>query len=144
MPPRRGLFGRIANWFRGAPAQPEPQYEAPPVPEPPLRPLPPPPSAESEHDERMREIFEDITGTDYNYEEWREIYDPMSTVFMYHDTEEENDEEVEQYWDEFLRAYYLASAEPGSVSREQFHQDTGIPSSQVDWDLWKQIKRGTP
>jgi hypothetical protein len=92
----------------------------------------------------MREIFEDVTGTDYDYEEWREIYDPMSTVFMYHDTEEENDEEVEQYWDEFLRAYYLTSAEPGNVSRDQFHRDTGIPESRIDWDLWKNIKRGTP
>jgi hypothetical protein len=144
MPPRRGLFGRIADWFRGTPERPEPQYEPLPTPEPPLAPLPPPPSAESEHDQHMREIFEDVTGSDFEYDEWREVYDPMSLSLRYTGNDEEDDENVETYWDEFLRAYYLTSAEPGSVSREQFHQDTGIPESRIDWGLWKSIKRGTP
>jgi hypothetical protein len=104
----------------------------------PLRPLP----AHDAHEDRMREIFNDVAGG-YDYHEWREIYDPMSVVFEYHDTEDEDDEAIEEGWDEFLRSYYLTSGEPGSVPREQFHNDTNIPPAEVDWDLWRAIKRGT-
>jgi hypothetical protein len=140
MPRRRGIFGRIADWFRGAP---EPVYEPPPTPEPPLKPLPP---REPEHDRRMKEIFEDVTddASRINYDEWLETWGAIGSVYNYIDDEDERNEAEEEGWEEYLRAYYLTSDEPGAVSREQFHQDTNIPRSQVDWGLWKQIKRGTP
>jgi hypothetical protein len=75
----------------------------------------------------------DLTG----YLDWREIYDPLSIIF-------DGDAEVERYWNMFLRSYYLTSNEPGSVPRRRFHNETGIPDSQVDWDLWRAIRRGTP
>ena len=139
MPPRRGIFGRIAKWFRGAP---EPVYEPPPTPEPPLKPLPPKPS---EHDREMRRIFDDVTSHNgIEYQEWLEVWGPMSTVYNYIDDDEERAAAEETGWDEFLRAYYLTSDEPGAIPRERFHQDTNIPPSQVDWELWREIKRGTP
>jgi hypothetical protein len=141
MPRRKGLFGRIREWFRGAPEpsrQPPPRRESVPLMSEPLRPLP----AHDAHEDRMREIFNDVAGG-YNYHEWREVYDPMSVVFQYHDTEDEDNEDIEDYWDMFLRSYYLTSSEPGSVPREQFHNDTNIPPAEVDWDLWRAIKRGT-
>ena len=140
MPRSRGIFGRIADWFRGAP---EPVYEPPPTPEPPLKPLPPQPN---QHDREMRRIYDDVTNDadPYNYSEWEEVWGPMSTVYNYIDDDEEREEAEEEGWEEFLRAYYLTSDEPGAIPRERFHQDTNIPRSQVDWGLWKQIKRGTP
>lgn len=139
MPPRRGIFGRIVDWFHGAP---EPVYEPPPTPEPPLIPLPPQPS---EHDREQRRIFDDVTSHNgIEYEEWKEVWGPMSTVYNYIDDDEEREEAELNGWDEFLRAYYLTSDEPGAIPRERFHQDTNIPQSQVDWELWRTIKRGTP
>lgn len=138
MPRGRGIFGRIADWFRGAP---EPVYE-PPVPEPPLTPLPPQPS---DYDREQRQIFNDVTSdSGIEYEEWKEVWGSMSTVYNYIDDDEEREEAELNGWDEFLRAYYLTSDEPGAISREQFHQNTNIPKSQVDWELWRTIKRGTP
>jgi hypothetical protein len=95
----------------------------------------------------MQDIFRDVTDEslrDGNYREWREVYDPLSVIFEYHDTDAEDDEEVEEYWDEFLRAYYLTTGEENYVLRDQFHNDSGIPKSELDWDLWREIKRGTP
>jgi hypothetical protein len=95
----------------------------------------------------MEDIFTNVTGgslTGNDYLEWREIYDPLSVTFTYHDTDEENNAAIERYWDEFLRAYYLTTHDSGYVPRAQFHTDTGIPDSQIDWDLWRSIKRGTP
>lgn len=88
----------------------------------------------------MAEIFNDVTGGGYNYQEWRELYDPLGQIFRYHGDRDADDAEVENYWDEFLRAYYLTTADPGHVPRERFHSDTGIPQSEVDWDLWREIK----
>lgn len=139
MPRRRGIFGRIADWFRGAP---EPVYEPPPTPEPPLKSLPPKPS---EYDRKQRRIFNDVTSDNgIDYEEWKEVWGPMSTVYNYIDDDAEREEAELNGWDEFLRAYYLTSDEPGAISREQFHQDTNIPPSRVDWEVWRNIKRGTP
>lgn len=95
----------------------------------------------------MQGIFESITGglTGNNYSEWREIYDSFSATFLDPSASNEvNNAEVERYWDEFLRAYYLTTSESGFIFRRQFHADTGIPESEIDWDLWRSIKRGTP
>lgn len=95
----------------------------------------------------MQGIFESITGglTGNNYSEWREIYDNFSATFLDPSASNEvNNAEVERYWDEFLRAYYLTTSESGFILRRQFHTDTGIPESEIDWDLWRSIKRGTP
>lgn len=139
MPRRRGIFGRIADWLRDAP---EPVQEPVPPPEPPLTPPPPQPD---EHDREMRRIFNDVTSNSgINYSEWEEVWGPMSTVYNYIDDDEEREEAEEEGWEEFLRAYYLTSDEPGAIPREQFHRNTNIPQSQVDWELWREIKRGTP
>jgi hypothetical protein len=151
MPPRRrGILRRIADAlteFFGGPAEPTPTREPVPEPEPPLRPLPPREPPVTGHESRMRGIFENIAGTltGTDYLEWRQVYDQFSATFIDESASREvNDAEVERYWDEFLRAYYLTSDEYGSVPRRQFHSDTGIPRSEIDWDLWQQIKRGTP
>lgn len=70
------------------------------------------------------------------YADWRELFDEFSFIF-------DTYREIEQYWDEFLRAYFLTTNEPGHVSRERFHNDTGIPPGQIDWELWRLLRRGT-
>jgi hypothetical protein len=141
---RKGLFGRIFDRilhpFKGAPEPSEPE----PEPSEPILPPKPPLGGGGErppddHEQRMQDIFENITGglTGHNYLEWRELYDPMSVIF-------DDDSETEEYWEQFLRAYYLASSEAGSVSRDQFHRETGIPRSELDWELWRNLRRGTP
>ena len=154
MPRRKGIFrrvaGRILHPFGGrrkpAPPEPEPLFP-PPAPPPPV--VPPEVTAGARHELRMQEIFTDITGSLQDYPEWREVYDPLSIVFQVHRRDGSVDwiesyPEIEEYWDEFLRAYYLTTHEPGFVTREKFSNDTGIPGSEVDWDLWREIRRGTP
>jgi hypothetical protein len=87
----------------------------------------------------MQRIFIDITGglAGTNYPEWRELYDPLAVIF-------DDYGEIEFYWSEFLGAYYLTTSESGHVNRKQFHRETGIPQSEIDWELWKELKRGTP
>jgi hypothetical protein len=91
----------------------------------------------------MRQIYRRIkrlagdTPDDTGYLDWREVYDPLSIIF-------DGDAEVERYWDMFLRAFYLTTHEPGFVLRDDFYNATGVPPSEVDWDLWRQMRRGTP
>jgi len=57
-----------------------------------------------------------------------------------------DDREELQFWDEFLRAYYLTRDERGSVTRDRFHRDIGIRKRdwEMDWEEWRELKRGTP
>jgi hypothetical protein len=57
-----------------------------------------------------------------------------------------NDAEDRQFWDEFLRAFYLTSSESDHISRDRFYRDIGIRKRdfEMDWQEWREIKRGTP
>lgn len=54
--------------------------------------------------------------------------------------------EYNQFWREFLKAYYLTRGERGSIKRDTFHRHIGIRRQdwQMDWAEWREIKRGTP
>jgi len=74
------------------------------------------------------------------FAEWRELYlNSVAPLQM-------GDREELQFWDEFLRAYYLTRDERGSVIRDRFHRDIGIRSRdwEMDWQEWREVKRGTP
>src|SRR6185312_5514924 len=142
MPQRRGIFRRIADFIRGnAPgaARQPPPYT-------------PPSASESiqesqrraaaAHERSMQAIYMQVKGLGHDprnltdYPEWRDTFDHMAVIF-------DGDEEIEEGWDEYLRAYYLTSDEDGHVDRAEFHSDHGIPRSEIDWELWRAIKRGT-
>jgi hypothetical protein len=57
-----------------------------------------------------------------------------------------SDAEENQFWDEFLRAFYLTSGEKGSLPRDRFYRNIGIRKRdfEMDWQEWREIKRGTP
>jgi hypothetical protein len=80
----------------------------------------------------MRNTFRDVTGGYTGYLDWRELFDGLSVIF-------DTDEETEEYWDMFLRAFYLDSHDRRSVPREEFYRETGIPASEIDWSLWRDI-----
>lgn len=143
--PRRGIIGRLTGFLKKITGSGQSPVVAKPQTD---RTEPPPPGGdvirtESRHEVRMRAEFERVTGGITNYEAWREIYDPMSTNFINESDPDETERETEQYWDEFLRAYYLTSNESGSVPRSQFHRDSGIPPRRVDWEEWRTLRRGT-
>lgn len=149
--PRRGIIGRLTGFLKKITGSGQSPVVAKPQTD---RTEPPPPGGdvirtESRHEVRMRQIFENITRPTHDkgsgtYEDWRDIYDPMSVNFIDESDADATARETEQYWDEFLRSYYLTSHESGSVPRDQFHRDSGIPRRRVDWEEWRNSKRGTP
>jgi hypothetical protein len=57
----------------------------------------------------------------------------------------DRDEELE-YWEKFLQAFYLTSGERGSLPRDRFYRDLGVRKRDfgMDWQEWRELKRGTP
>lgn len=80
----------------------------------------------------MLRTYQRITGSQTDYMDWRNLWEPLEIIF-------DGDREIEQYWNMFLRAYYLRADAPGAVSRRHFHNETGIPQSEIDWALWRDI-----
>jgi len=84
------------------------------------------------------------------YPEWRDLWNPLEIIFYQSNQSGQRVvnaqiyRDIERYWDEFLRAYFLTTGESGYVTRERFHDDTGIPPGEMDWELWRALKRGTP
>lgn len=112
---------------------PVPREEVPP---PSPEPLPqretPVPSPGATHERRMQQDYRDIHGTLTEYLDWREIYDQLTVIF-------DDDAEIEYYWDMFLRAFMLPLSDNRSVPREQFYRETGVPPSEIDWGLWRDV-----
>lgn len=153
---RRGFFRRIADSLAGAfdrltdffgesteePSRRPPDVFPPESPEPP-RERPPPPAPPLEREEtriwRQRSVGRDKQDMDA-YRDWLDLYtNSVEALDM-------NRADFLAYWDEFLRAYYLTRGERGSISRTRFHQDIGIRSRdwEMDWQEWREVKRGTP
>lgn|SRR6185312_1517613 len=147
----RGLFSAVSEWWQGE----APETERVPPNEPPSQPPQNPPSGGTgtpdEHETRMQLIYlqirerahdsQDLTG----YDEWRATYDPLQGIFRYPDSSPEaNDRRVERYWRQYLRAFYLTTHEPGHINRRTFYTQSGIPKREIEWELWRQVKRGTP
>jgi len=144
-----GLFGRIAkglgrlaeglgNWF--GEGEPSPPPRAPPPP--PTPPAPPPePPALTRENKIWREVAKGPdkrdTGT---MADWFELYqnavDPLDM----------DEGEFFQFWREFLRAFYLTSGERGSIKRDTFYRRIGVRKRDfgMDWQEWRELKRGTP
>jgi hypothetical protein len=150
VPRRKGIFRRIADRIihpvRG---RRKPQPPAPP-PAPPVTPPEQPPEliAAARHELRMEQIYADITGSLTGYLDWRELYDPLSVVAEVNRRDGSVDwvasyPDIEEIWDDYLRAYYLTTHEPGHITRDVFAARTGIPNSAMDWDLWREMRRGT-
>lgn len=144
MPQRRGIFRRIFDFVRGAPeaARQPPQQSPPSASEPPESIRESQRRAAASHERNMQRIYTNIKRAAHDpetltdYPEWRETFNHFQVIF-------DDEEEIEGGWDEYLRAYYLTSGEAGHVDRDEFHNNTGIPRSEIDWELWRAIKRGT-
>lgn len=139
MPQRRGFLRRVLDFFTGSQGPPE---AASTPSQPPPQPATPREQQAIQHEQGMQAIYRQIRGLAHDprnlidYQDWRETFDHFEPIF-------DGDEEIEQGWDEYLRAYYLTTDEAGHVPREDFHNDTGIPRSEIDWDLWRALRRGT-
>lgn len=93
-------------------------------------------------DERMREIWFYITGVPAewgDYEDYKEIFYDTGVLSV-----EEDQDEIVQLWDQFLRAFYLTTNESGSVSRSDWYAASGLHRDRIDWAAWREVKRGTP
>lgn len=72
--------------------------------------------------------------------DYRDLYE-NATAPLHLDAEEDA-----RFWDEFLRAFYLTLNEKGSMPRDRFYRSIGIRKKdfEMDWQEWREIKRGTP
>lgn len=64
--------------------------------------------------------------------DWRDLFEPLEVIF-------DGNSQKEQFWDMFLRAFKLTTRDKGHIRRETFYNRTGIPRSQIDWSLWRDI-----
>jgi hypothetical protein len=85
----------------------------------------------------MQQIFVQVTGGTTGYLDWRDLWVQYESLY-------DTPRQEERYWKEYLQAFYLTSAETGSVPRREFYNDSGIPESAIDWAAWREMKRGTP
>src|SRR6267154_274804 len=138
----KGIFRRAASRIRkllGRAPEPGPAPEPPPQPPPPLPPpLPPEPPRVGppafSHEQRMQRIYRRWNGNSLTgYLDWRDLFLPLEVIF-------DGDAEKQRYWDMFLRAFMLSTHQKGHIKRETFYSRTGIPRSEIDWDLWRDIK----
>lgn len=141
---RRGFLGRVWDAVKRiiTPPQEPPRREPPPGP-----PVPPPegPGGAPPKFSDEYEIWRDIT-VDRDrqnpelFAEWRELYENATAPLMMNATEDLI------YWRQFLRAYYLTLGERNSLSRRQFHMNIGVRQRdwEMDWEEWRELKRGTP
>jgi hypothetical protein len=142
------FFRRIVEFITGAPEEQRP----PPPPEPPRPPPPEPPpeppydgpgTGDDEFDQRLRDVFLDIAGGSWSYGDTEDDYQNYKELWL--DTGvtvvEDDEDELVWLWDQFLRAFYLTSAEPGNVSRSQYYQDSGLGKDRIDWERYREIKK---
>ncbi len=136
---RRGIFGRILDFFTG---QDTPERPEQPTPQPASDAGTPAQRQAAAHERAMQDTYRHIRGLAHDrrnlteYQDWRDTFDHLSVIF-------DSDEEIEEGWDEYLRAFYLTTDEDGHITRQDFYNMTGIPKSQIEWDLWRALKRGT-
>lgn len=139
-------IGDALQDFFGVPEEPPPEpprRRFPPEPEPPPPPPEPPPEPPLFNDEAR--IWRNVTVGNDRYDmdamrDWLQLYEQgVGALDLPRD-------EFLQFWDEFLRAYYLTRAERGSLTRDRFHRNIGIRRRdwEMDWDEWRALKRGTP
>lgn len=71
---------------------------------------------------------------------YRELYENATAPLQLDEAEDR------RFWGEFLQAFYLTSGERGSISRDRFYRNIGIRKRdfEMDWQEWREIKRGTP
>lgn len=140
----KGLAGVLGFGERGA--------DIPPPPPEPLRSPPPPPPGPPGGGRgapprftQETQIWQDITTGDDRFNadltsEWFDLYrnsvDPL----------ELDEPEFYHFWGQFLRAFYLVSGERGSLSRDAFYRELGVRKRDfgMDWQEWRELKRGTP
>jgi hypothetical protein len=126
--------------FFGVGGEPE-KPVLPPVPPPAPPPEPPRPPAIT----RENGIWQDVAkGRDRDdsdlMAQWFELYrnavDPLIL----------DDDEFYGFWRDFLKAFYLVSGERGSIKRDTFYRRIGVRKRdfQMDWQEWRELKRGTP
>lgn len=109
-----------------------------------------PPRARAQADRPPRrsrelEIWEDIAvgrdkGNGDLARDWFDLYRDAVTPL------ELDDDEFYHFWEQFLRAFYLTSGERESLPRDEFYQELGVRKRDfgMDWQEWREIKRGTP
>lgn len=139
MPPRggggffRGVFRAIGDFLSGHPRETprKPPPQGPPSGggggAPPRRTL----------DSRYQSTFRSVTGGSTGYRDWEDFWtDNYGFIF-------DGDEEKDEYFDLFLRAYYLSTTDPRHVTRDYFHHQSGIPTREMDWDRWRNLLHDT-
>lgn len=94
---------------------------------------------------RSREIFYRITGSHRGWTEWYQSAD-MPMLYAADPSASPATQERERLaaWEMYLRAFYLTTGERGHMTRESFYNATGVPPSAIEWDEWREIRRGTP
>jgi hypothetical protein len=139
VPARKGFFRRlierIGEFFEGPPEKPLP----PPPPNPP--PSGPDYPAEDQDVRIWRQV---VIGDDrinlYLYDEWHQLFlDSVAALEL------DNDER-EDFWEKFLRSFYLTTRESGHIRRSEYYADLGVRQRDydLDWEEWRELKRGTP
>jgi hypothetical protein len=130
----------LGNILKGIFKRPEPERPKPPPPPPKPPPLPPP--SDLELDANRIAIWNEITGDYAQYPD--DMRDAPEWWDLYLDTGaylNRNYVQVNYFWGEFLRAFWLNSQEDGSIPREDFYDDAEIPPSLVDWERWRELKK---
>jgi hypothetical protein len=142
---RKGFFRRLGDLVHRLVIGPPEVKEPRPPPETP-RPPPEQPGPDSPPggylEWRLQQEYHAITGTGYEYPDWYDLFTSLQIEF-------DDDAEHEYFWELFLRSFYLASDDPGSVRRGdsndpgRFYRESGIPPSAVDWSLWRDLHKTT-
>lgn len=133
----RGFFRRIVQIVTGPPEEPKKEPPSEP-PEPP--PIGGPGERTDEYDFRLRETWEDITNAPlFQMYDWLELWRDTGVELI-----EDDEDTLVQWWEDFLRSHYLVSSEFGSMSRNDYYNEVGLGRNRVDWEQFKDIKRGTP
>jgi hypothetical protein len=142
---KKGILRRLRELFTAAPeSSPQKREPAKPwFPEPPEEPTP---GERVSHEGRMREIYTRVNnGKLTEYLDWRELFMQHEVVFAEPMTGTETpspaviQRQVEEGFNLFLRAFKLSTHQRGHVKRETFFSRTGIPRSEIDWALWRDI-----
>jgi len=131
--PVRSL-GQFVKKLLGGPERPE----QPPKPPPPPPGGAPPIGPDLAYNDTRKAIWTEVTGEDEEspngYEYWDLFLDTGAWIRRSYDM-------INRLWEDFLRAFWLTSSEPGAVPRDEWYDEADVDPSLIDWDRWREIKR---
>jgi len=141
---RKSFLARIADRVRkffSGPSQPVQQEEPPTIPQPPIGGGPPITGDDLELDYNRREIWYDVTGIPDEFSDinqyWEIFVDSGAPIDVSYGR-------VNRLWRNFLRAFYLTLDEANGYTRDDWYEDADTVPALIDWQRWREVKRGTP